>query len=336
MKWSIIFLIWIVPLVHHAQEISSCEVPMDFAAAYQKQVQILALDVLWASGSEDTSSIRIPELYSQPIMTALAGVYNSMYESEVDSIFRIYCINNTYVDSKGYRSDAIYVSLDTSVAWTTLWENEIDSSGHAFIDSLLEGIDYSVELFFHTTVRIEFEEVINLKRLVSLLDTIHGVNFAEQTPAYGEGNKILHEQEFQNHYFHFFLGWGDCPSGCTEARIWHFNAGDQDCEVDYVGSELYTSDGIPSGSPHCLLSKTSLVEKENTMAIYPNPATNVLHFDSDQLIQRIELYDLTGALLYSAGFSSNEGELDISFLQQGIYYIKANGESVNRFVKCGD
>lgn len=179
MKWSIAFFIWILPIVNKAQEISSCNVPAEFASVYQKQVQILALDVLWASGSEDTSSIRIPEQYSQPIMTALAGVYNSMYEHEVDSIFRIYCINNKYVTGEGYRSDAIYVSLDTSVAWTTLWENEIDSSGLTFIDSLLEGIDYSVELFFHTTVKLEFEEVINLKRLVSLLDTIQGVNFAE-------------------------------------------------------------------------------------------------------------------------------------------------------------
>jgi hypothetical protein len=332
MKWSIVILIWSLPLVHNAQEISSCEVPADFAEVYQKQVQILALDVLWASGSEDTSSIRIPEQYSQPIMSALAGVYNSMYESEVDSIFRIYCINNKY-DSKGYRSDAIYVSLDTSVAWTTLWENEIDSSGHAFIDSLLEGIDYSVDLFFRTTVLIKFEEVINLKRLVSLLDTIHGVDFAEQTPFIGEVDKILHEQDFQNHYFHFFLGWGDCPSGCTEGRIWHFNADDQECNVSYVGSELYSLNGIPSGSPQCLLSNSSVEKEENILAIYPNPATDVLHFVSDKLIQRIELYDVTGTLLNSTGFSSNEGELDISFLQQGIFIFKVNGEIVYRFVK---
>ena len=335
MKWSIVFLIWILPMLHHAQEISSCEVPADFAEIYQKQVQILALDILWASGSEDTSSIRIPEEYSQPIMRALAGVYNSMYESEIDSIFRIYCINNKY-DSKGYRSDAIYVSLDTSVAWTTLWENEIDSSGHAFIDSLLEGIDYAVDLFFKTTVLIKFEEVINLKRLVSLLDTIHGVDFAEQTPFIGDVDRILHEQNFQNHYFHFFLGWGDCPSGCTEGRIWHFNADDQDCNVDYDGSELFSFNGIPSGSPQCLLSNSSVEKEENILAIYPNPANDVLHLASDQPIHRIELYDVSGALVYSKSYSSKEGELDISFLQRGIFFLKVNGETVYRFVKCDD
>jgi hypothetical protein len=333
MKKILVILFWILPMLSKAQEISSCEVPADFAMEYQKQVQILALDVLWASGSEDTSSIRIPEFYTEPIMTALAGVYNSMYESEVDSIFRIYCINNQYVDSKGYRSDAIYVSLDTSVAWTSMWENEIDSSGHVFIDSLLAGIDYSVDLFFHTIVRIEFEEIINLKRLVSLLDTIHGVTFAEQTPAYGEGDKILHEQELHNHFFRFFLGWGDCPSGCTEARFWNFNADDQDCEVFYVSSELYSSNGIPQGSLHCLLSNSSLVKEDIMLTVFPNPATEVLHLSADKSIQRIELYDVTGALLYHMGFFSNEGELDISFLPQGIYFLKVNGEKMSRFVK---
>ena len=44
----------------------------------------------------------------------------------------------------------------------------------------------------------------------------------------------------------------------------------------------------------------------------------------------------TGALVYSTGFSSNEGELDISFLHQGIFILKVNGEIVDRFVKCDD
>lgn len=94
--------------------------------------------------------------------------------------------------------------------------------------------------------------------------------------------------------------------------------------------------GIPSGFPHCLLSSAEWVENKNRLAIYPNPATNLVHLASDKPIRRIELYDVTGALLYESGFSAHEGELDISFLPQGIYILKVNGENVNRIVKCGD
>ena len=330
MKFFLIALICFVFPYIQAQP--SCEVPVDFAAAYQKQVQCLALDEIWDTNSPDTSEIRIPQIYSDSIMSALAAIYTSSYTNEVDSIFRIYCINGDH-ELNGYRSDAIYVSLDTNIAWTANWKNEMIPSGHPFIDSLLEGIPYTPELvFFGNTLRIEFDEIINLPRLVSLLDTMIGINFAEQVPNIGEQDYIDHEQELSQHKFRFVLGWGDCLSGCTGNRFWDFTANDQDCFVSYDWSATFAFEPMPGGTPQCLLSSTNNLDSSSDLKIYPNPVSDVLHLSSERQIDEVKLFNPTGSLIRRFQFSSNVVELDINFLPTGVYFLQMDGQPAIRFV----
>ena len=128
---------------------SQCELIPEITNHYQDQVSILALEEMLQSGSSDTNSIRILDEYTTPIYESLGSIYNSIYAQEADSVFNIYCINNSTFDEQvGYTSNEIYVHLDTAVNWTSSWLNEISYSGNNFIDSLLEGLEYDVA--FHT------------------------------------------------------------------------------------------------------------------------------------------------------------------------------------------
>ncbi len=56
--------------------------------------------------------------------------------------------------------------------------------------------------------------------------------------------------------------------------------------------------------------------------IYPNPAKSVLHIESDQLIQRLELLTLLGSLSKNYNIEDHSAILNLSELDHGMYLIK--------------
>jgi hypothetical protein len=72
--------------------------------------------------------------------------------------------------------------------------------------------------------------------------------------------------------------------------------------------------------------------------IYPNPAKDVINVCSDLPLKNasIELYDVTGSLLYSSVLNSVQSEISIANLANGIYYMKVKSDNkveVKKFVK---
>jgi hypothetical protein len=72
--------------------------------------------------------------------------------------------------------------------------------------------------------------------------------------------------------------------------------------------------------------------------ICPNPVFNYLHITSLIGIERVEIFDLSGKLLYSVNNSnSNELNISLSNLKSGIYIVKCLNHSgdckVNKFIK---
>lgn len=77
--------------------------------------------------------------------------------------------------------------------------------------------------------------------------------------------------------------------------------------------------------------------EENVMifAIYPNPVENNLTIDTDEVITEINIYSITGVLVYSET-SVSDNVINVSDLNNGIYFINIkteNGDVVKRFVK---
>ncbi len=66
----------------------------------------------------------------------------------------------------------------------------------------------------------------------------------------------------------------------------------------------------------------------NGVIIYPNPTNDVLNI-SGGIIERVEVYDLTGRMLLSSPYNV----IDVSDLSSGVYQVIVNGNQQFRFVK---
>jgi len=73
---------------------------------------------------------------------------------------------------------------------------------------------------------------------------------------------------------------------------------------------------------------------EADFKIYPNPATNNLQLSINnfQLVETIQILDITGKIIKQAKIKSLESTIEIDDLDNGIYFIKI-GTSIKKFIK---
>jgi len=75
----------------------------------------------------------------------------------------------------------------------------------------------------------------------------------------------------------------------------------------------------------------SLLNDDFSFSIFPNPANQYLQISSDQKIKQIEILDNTGQSVFVT--DREDKELNISFLESGVYYLKIDNQKLKRFVK---
>ncbi len=72
------------------------------------------------------------------------------------------------------------------------------------------------------------------------------------------------------------------------------------------------------------------------VAVYPNPANDVVHIQSNSAIKRIAIYDVQGRRIQETKGNSQKTEVNISGLKSGIYFFSIeteNGASVKKVLK---
>lgn len=80
---------------------------------------------------------------------------------------------------------------------------------------------------------------------------------------------------------------------------------------------------------------TVLINPEEVY-IYPNPASNVVSILNATNYETVELYGVNGQLVLSKEITKTDEELNVSQLQNGIYFIhlkKGNTTSIHKFTK---
>ena len=80
---------------------------------------------------------------------------------------------------------------------------------------------------------------------------------------------------------------------------------------------------------------TSIVNPKTisaSIAVFPNPAKTTLTVTGVEAGSKIDLYSVNGALLKSIPAQNNSMDIDVSFLQKGIYLLKV-GAQTTKFVK---
>ena len=102
-------------------------------------------------------------------------------------------------------------------------------------------------------------------------------------------------------------------AGCgIEEHVISFN----NINSNYTGLANYVVQPLPTG--------LGMNQSEIHVDIYPNPVDDILYFKSNELIEEIKIYDLTGKQLYTKIPNSNDFSVDLSDLSPGKYLVYVN------------
>ncbi len=80
------------------------------------------------------------------------------------------------------------------------------------------------------------------------------------------------------------------------------------------------------------LDITQVDENNMNVSIYPNPTTDFVTIEANDL-QQVDLMDMTGKTLSSTAAKGNSIRMDVSDLKAGVYLISAKTRSTSSFVK---
>lgn len=71
------------------------------------------------------------------------------------------------------------------------------------------------------------------------------------------------------------------------------------------------------------------VVSNNKIAVYPNPVSNILNIDSEEMLMNVSIFDLTGKAVALKGSS----QIDVSGLKSGIYFIRIETQKQTQIIK---
>ncbi len=89
-----------------------------------------------------------------------------------------------------------------------------------------------------------------------------------------------------------------------------------------VGYPFYDGSGITS---------SKIVETENNLSIYPNPVTSgkiTVEYNTGEIIDFIQIFDMQGKIVKTINPCEVKVEINLSNLNKGIYYLKAQSEKI--------
>ncbi|GAA4282168.1 T9SS type A sorting domain-containing protein [Gaetbulibacter aestuarii] len=107
----------------------------------------------------------------------------------------------------------------------------------------------------------------------------------------------------------FFTACGSAGGGIVDTA---------DCG-GYPGTNL-TNDTFDSGGATLSVETKDL---SNELAVYPNPARDIIYLRSGVTIKKVEMFDMLGKLVLETDMNS---EIKVNHLEQGIYLLKAYSE----------
>ena len=164
------------------------------------------------------------------------------------------------------------------------------------------------------TLVANFEaEIIQIKVNI---DPAESANISgEGTYQYGD-QVVLTVEPFDNYRF---LNWTEDGEVVSEATTYTFTATNDRT----LTANLVSTVGVGENSG-------------NKVTLYPNPVSDKLTVEAGEAINKVEIYNLVGTLVYSQKNCASKVEITTSDLQSGIYFIRLTTKSASetrRFIK---
>lgn len=86
-----------------------------------------------------------------------------------------------------------------------------------------------------------------------------------------------------------------------------------------------------------IITSNTMVEVNENLSVYPNPANNELYINSNNIkagiVAYFEMYNIAGELVLSQNINQNNLKVDLNGLSQGLYLLKTNVDGVVSTVK---
>lgn len=115
------------------------------------------------------------------------------------------------------------------------------------------------------------------------------------------------------------------------------NGLEYDTEYCYNVTSVNKNNESEKSADVCVKTKgESISEFTDSFSIYPSLINNKINITSENIIEGVTIYNVTGIVVYNEEFMLNEIQLDVTTLNSGIYFVEvksANGEVVKRIVK---
>lgn len=77
----------------------------------------------------------------------------------------------------------------------------------------------------------------------------------------------------------------------------------------------------------------SIFDVDNSISVYPNPATDIINIQSNTTIKSMQLYDVQGRVLQTSLENNANAVIDISQKSNGIYFLKITSEKGSKVEK---
>lgn len=203
--------------------------------------------------------------------------------------------------------------LTACVFYATIWRKS--PVGLSYTAGIGASVAAHLQQVAHTTV---FDSLSTWR--IGLDDPMAGFEFSDD----GSGN----------------FSFTDTSSNATSFQ-WSFGDGaghtGQNPNHSYTNSGQYTveliiSDGCTSDTAQSIINVqfTGISETDkSSFSIYPNPSSETIIIQSNELIKKVEIYSVNGSLvLYSTG----NKPLNISQFKAGTYLVHVNGRFVDRLI----
>ena len=118
---------------------------------------------------------------------------------------------------------------------------------------------------------------------------------------------------------------------CTDTGL------DENTEYCYTITAVRNETESDKSEESCATTLGDGIEEISaTFDLYPNPVSDKLYVKTENDVEEVTIYNLTGVAVYNEECRMKNVELNVADLNSGVYFIKvrtANSEVINRIIK---
>jgi len=200
----------------------TCDAPNDIKKMYWDDAIYLSNNLIFSDSLSYMDSVDVPPFYLDTVLWALLAVYNAHLPA-TDSVI------GYKIHSFALPLNPITVEETANASWVKQLRLGNIPTGDIAIDSLMEKYSLKpIRRIRATSRQVDFgtDLPVNPNALAKAFRKLPTVKRAfEHLPVmmHSLGKSITAKRHPDYITLTYYLGWGDCPAGCTASHQWVFN-----------------------------------------------------------------------------------------------------------------